>query len=196
MPVWLGNTATIALMRHDGSHLIRPIVDQLGFTIVEPGKFGAPKAQAVGPVVVWLRDPRNRMVSTLRWRFDKPKYADRLKRFDGNHDLELVWLLGDQKFMSEMVRWARTWMRWDGALRVKFEDFKSDGPAQIARIAAHLGCAVDPVRDERLYQEIWEHSRTYTGSHSVWQEWFGPQTKQFWREHGGDELVHLMGYRQ
>src|SRR4051812_49294270 len=73
-----GNIATVALLRHGGSHLIRPIVSRLGFEIVEPGNFGAPLDQAVGPVVVFLRDPRDRMVSTLRWWREKPRKADML----------------------------------------------------------------------------------------------------------------------
>jgi hypothetical protein len=189
----LDRIATVALMRHGGSHLIRPIVAGLGFEIVEPGNFGTPLDEAVGPIIVFLRDPRNRMVATLRWWRSKPRKAALFETGDVSDDAQIRYLLDNQGFLEEMLQWARVWCKWTerNPLHVYFEsfDYKS-----IKAIADHLNLLRDDERDQRLFNTIYKHGRTYTGSHSNWTDSFGPLSIDFWNQNGGGELLQLMGY--
>lgn len=185
---------TVALMRHGGSHLIRPIVAGLGAEIIEPGNFGASLDHAEGPVVVFLRDPRDRMVATYRWWLDKPRKAASMAEGGASADEQIAWLLNEGEFLSEMLRWARIWCHWPDALTVRFENMATQGTAEIGRIAAHLGKPRDYQRDAEIYESIWLKSRTYTGKHSDWREYFGPKSKDIWARHGGPDLLQMMGY--
>lgn len=175
--------ATVALLRHGGSHLIRPIVAALGYGIVEPGNFGAPLNEAVGPIIVFRRDPRNRVISKMRWRLAK------LGLPDSDDDFRTAELI--RADAVEMRMWADTWCNWPGTLSVRFEDVRADGPAQITRIAKHLGTECD---SEALYADIYAKGRTYTGRHSDWRKSFGPYSAAAWNAHGGPDLVRVMGY--
>lgn len=188
--------ATVALMRHGGSHLIRPIVAGLGFQIIEPGNFGAGLDEARGPVIVFVRDPRDRMVSTYRWWMQKPRKAGQLETAADTTDGQIAWLLSEQGFLAEMLEWARIWCSWPDRLTARFEGFRADGCAEVTRIAMHLGLVRDYQRDADLFCRVYGHGRTYTGRHSDWRQTFGPLSNEAWAEHGGPELLDLMGYPQ
>lgn len=205
------NPATVALLRHGGSHLIRPVIADLGFGIVEPGKDGAPLNRAFGKVVVFLRDPRDRMASTWRWRVErfpeghqfagmlkKPKHFAELERAaPGDMDRQIAWLLeGGGGFLREMAHWAKIWCRWPDALKIRFEDFaeREHGIAQVSDIAGHLGLEPDLPRDCAIYQFHYANSRTYTGELSRWEDYFGPASTAAWERSGGPQLLRLMGY--
>ncbi len=195
----MNKVCTVALMRHGGSHLIRPIVANLGFDIVEPGNFHTPLDQAVGPVVVFLRDPRNRMAATLRWWRIKPRKNDLLGSFEGlpDHevaDRQLLYLLDKQGFLEEMTRWANVWCKWPPPKIVL--RFESMSVPWVRALASHLGLPDDRDRDERVFSETYGKGRTYTGSHSRWEDYFGPLSMRYWENNGGGELVDLMGYKQ
>lgn len=207
---------TIALMRHGGSHLIRPVVAALqevahettldfvlellsidglkGPEIVEPGKFGAPPDEARGAVVVFLRDPRDRMVATHRWWSGKPRKAISMAAWGDTVDAQIAWLLTEGEFLPEMLRWARVWCKWPDALTARFEDMRVDGCAEVTRIASHLHMKKDTVRDAAIFGAIYGRARTYTGSHSDWRQTFGPLSNAAWAGNGGPELLELMGY--
>ena len=167
----MNNIATIALMRHGGSHLIRPIIAKLGFDIIEPGNFGAPLDKSMGPVIVFLRDPRNRMVATLRWWRGKPRKASVLSNVGITDDEQLLYLLRQQGFLEEMLRWAKIWCSWGDALYVHFEGMSV---SKVESISNHLGLPPDKERDKSIYNEVYGHGRTYTGNHSDWRGSFGP----------------------
>ncbi len=185
--------ATVAALRHGGTHLIRPIVRDLGFKIVEPGK-DAPLDQAQGPVVVFLRDPRNRMVATYRWWLDKPRKASSMAAGGADADGQIAWLLTEGDFLAEMLRWARIWCNWPDAMKVRFEVMQSLGVGEIARIADHLGKPVDYERAAEIWDAVWLKGRTYTGKHSNWRESFGPKSNAAWAACGGPDLLWMMGY--
>jgi hypothetical protein len=187
-----GNIATVALLRHGGSHLIRPIVSRLGFEIIEPGNFGAPLDQAVGPVIVFLRDPRDRMVSTLRWWREKPRKADMLGGESGD-DAQLRYLLEKRGFLAEMLVWANVWCRWTKTVPYKVK-FETISPGVIGGIANHLGLPHNSDRDEKIFSDVYGHGRTYTGRHSKWRESFGPMSIEYWNNNGGRNLLDMMGY--
>ncbi len=185
---------TVALLRHGGSHLIRPIVAQLGFDIIEPGNFGAPLNEAQGPVIVFLRDPRDRMVATQRWWLEKPRKAASMAAGGNTTDAQIAWLLTEGEFLPEMLRWARIWCQWPGALTVRFEEIRFHGLLAITPIAAHLGLPSSDTRAGDIYAAVWERGRTYTGNHSDWRQSFGPMSNTAWASNGGPELLELMGY--
>lgn len=186
------NVATVALMRHGGSHLIRPIVSKLGFDIVEPGNFSAPLDQAVGPVIVFLRDPRDRMVSTLRWWRGKPRKIVMLGS-DLSDDAQLRQLLEQRGFLAEMLVWADVWCNWTKTVpyKVRFESISS---RVVGGIANHLSLPQDSERDKRIFTETYGHGRTYTGSHSNWRDSFGSLSIDYWNKNGGNDLINMMGY--
>ena len=189
--------ATVALMRHGGSHLIRPIVAGLGFDIVEPGNFNAPIDQAFGPVIFFPRDPRNLVVSMARfnlWR--KPaKRAFMIKRGTANDNMLAV-LLDSEPFIPEMLRWAKIWATWPDALRIEYEVLTCEATALAAvnRISAFLGLDTDMAHDRALLNAYFERSPTFNGEHSRWQDWFGPHSRGIWKRDGGPELLSILGY--
>lgn len=188
------NIATVALMRHGGSHLIRPIVANLGFDIIEPGNFGAPLDKSVGPVIVFLRDPRDRMASTLRWWLEKPRKASLFPSNDStSKDGQMLFLLDDQGFLVEMLEWANIWCNWSETIpyRVHFETISYK---IVGGIANHLRLPQNPDRDKKIFSDVYQHSRTYTGNHSKWREYFGPMSLEFWNKNGGEDLLGMMGY--
>lgn len=197
---------TVALMRHGGSHLIRPIVSRLGASrIIEPGNFGHPVDRAKGPVIVFLRDPRDRMVSTYRWWLTKPRKAEQLEDAGSTPDEQIAWLLsvgGDKvnrignplpgkRFVEEMLTWAMIWCPYRGSLIVRFEDLRTSGAREIDRIADHLHVKCDT---QAVFDEVYGRGRTYTGRHSDWREYFGPAATAAWNRHHGPRLLEIMGY--
>lgn len=190
----IAQVATVALMRHGGSHLIRPMVSELGFDIVEPGNFGAPLDISVGPVIVWLRDPRDRMVATMRWWRGKPRKCTILAEQGDSDDEHILCLLNDQGFLDEMLRWAKIWCNWPRALTLKFEDAKLHGPFMVKSIAEHLELERNTARDLEVFNNSYRKGRTYTGRHSNWRDSFGPLSTRFWNKNGGVELLELMRY--
>ncbi len=188
----MNKVATVALMRHGGSHLIRPIVAKMGYDIIEPGNFGYPLNMAVDPIIIFLRDPRNRMVATLRWWRGKPRKAALLAEAGDTDDAQLRYLLGEQGFLSEMLEWAKEWCRWrPGSLTVHFEHMDS---GVVGCIAHHLGLEADEERDESIFVEVYGRGRTYTGNHSKWKDSFGPLSMAYWNNNSGNELLSMMGY--
>lgn len=183
---------TVALMRHGGSHLIRPIVHGMtGAQLLEPGKKGRPIDRAEGPVIVFLREPRDRMVATFRWWSKKEGKAARLAAAGKSVDRQMAWLLSDAGFMADMLRWSKIWCSWPGALTVRFEDIRANGPSEVERIATFLGVKCDA---DELFGQVYKNSPTYTGRHSDWREWFGPRSLAAWDANGGQELLRVMDY--
>jgi hypothetical protein len=136
------------------------------------------------------------MVSTMRFKNGegprpKPKMIEELRRYGETPDEWIAGLLGPGGFMAEMLRWARIWCTWSGALTVRFERMRLDGPAEVARIAEHLGVACDAAK---LYARVFERSATFTGRYSDWRESFGPRSHAAWQTGGGEELLRVMGY--
>lgn len=178
-------------MRHGGSHLIRPIVAMMGFSIIEPGKDGAPSDHAEGPVIVFLRDPRDRMVSTMRWWRNKPRKLAMMASCGDFDDAQIAWLLREGGFMAHMLQWSRIWCPWPGAIVSRFEAMREDGSMEIARIADHLGVAASA---PEIHASVFEKGRTFTGRYSNWRESFGPRADAAWSDLGGAELLRIMHY--
>jgi hypothetical protein len=200
---------TVALLRHGGSHLIRPIVAEIsGAPIIEPGKKGAPEGKSQGPVIVFLRDPRDRIVATYRWtmRREGSKKQLRIARAGRNDDERLAYFItagsdAVTDYISPMMDWARVWCYWPGALRVHFETLRELGGAEVARVASFLKYDfpealqfTDDRRAAELFARVNDNAKTVQGPHSKWREWFGPLSKAAWLNHDGEKLLEIMGY--
>lgn len=174
-------------MRHSGTHLILPLVKSLtNRPIFRPKGEQALICKPNGPVVVWLRNPRNRVVSAYRWKHGGAFPTDR----------QLANYIGKIKAgthrtpISFMLAWAERWAGYDG-LKVRFEDVTGpDGFAAVERLRAFLNGPADAVV---VYAAI-VGKGTFTGRHSDWREHFGRRTLAVWRDAGGERLDRLMGY--
>jgi len=105
-------------MRHGGFRiLIRPIVAELGFRIIEPGNFGVSDRSCRGPGHrVAARSTRSDGFRRCAgWR-NKPRKLVLLADFGKSEDEQIAGLLSKGGFLAEMLRWARIWCQWPGAL--------------------------------------------------------------------------------
>lgn len=179
---------TVMVLRHAGSHLILPMVKFM----VGRGVHRAKGQQALtfepyGPTIVFVRNPRNRLVSNFRWKFGR-----------WPTDLEIAAFAIGVKAGEEMspldfmLAWAERWMRHPGALIVRFEDLSDavKAPSEIGRIASFIG--VHPNVDEVVSAFVGRG--TFTGKHSDWKICFGPKAIATYNERRGQEIDRLMGY--
>lgn len=197
---------TVAAMRHGGTHLITPIVRK--FTnrpVYSPKGIASLNCIPSDIVIVFTRDPRNRVVSNLRY-----KLGEAAKSLDtAGRDAALAEFLasrkGEESFtvIDFMQRWAQKWrkpnlgssVRW--AMSVRFEDLAGENSlAEVARVGDFLARAgakllVTPTqaRDYALGK-----SGTWTGAHSNYREWFGPKSIDYWRRNFGTHCTVAMGY--
>lgn len=183
---------TLACLRHSGTHLIQPIMRRLtDKPIYAPKGNDALVCKPSQKVVVFLRDPRNTIVSHTRYKSSirEPAKLDR----------RIAKLItrrrpGEDTPIEHMTKWAKRWVKWKGALVVRFEVLTNPefSLSEVERISAYLDGLGDP-EDARAY--AMGTSVTYTGRHSRWREWFGPEATKAWNENGGPALVRAMGYR-
>lgn len=178
---------TLIALRHSGTHLIQPIMRSLTDKPVS-----APKGESAlafipsAKCIVFLRDPRNIVVSHMRYKnagIDTAKADKRLLRLLTKHH-------GGDGPIEHMTKWAKRWMACEGALVVRFETLIAERQSEVTRIRDYLG--VGDVDAAITY--AFGTSVTYTGRHSQWREWFGPQSLEAWKTNGGPDLVRLMGY--
>lgn len=204
--------ATVACLRHAGTHLIRPIVFDLGFRIVEPGYKGVdyetgeeiiyPIDQSNGPTILFPRDPRNRIVALCRWKLEHSAATKAIVTRNGmatTNDAMIVATMESEPFIANMLEWAQIWCvdRAHDSLRVTFEALsESDHKARglVGEMAKHLGLEPDGVRDQRIVKDHYRQSPTYTGDLSRYKDWFGPESWHTWESQGGPQLMRLMGY--
>lgn len=183
---------TLACLRHSGTHLIQPIMRRLtDRAIYAPKGNDAIVCTPSKKVVVFLRDPRNTIISHARY---KSGISD-----PGKMDRRIAKLItrrraGSETPIEHMTKWANRWTTWRGALVVRFEDLVDPARtlAEIERVRAYLDNLGD-AEDARAY--AMGTSVTYTGRHSKWREWFGPEATKAWHSQGGPALVRAMGYQ-
>lgn len=186
-PTSAKNTTLIA-MRHGGTHLIQPIIRQLTGRAVSTPKGAATLTWVPGPkLVIFTRDPRNRMVSHFRYKH----HSNRHERSDAM----LAKLMAEPKHgltpIEFMVRWAERWCHPPHGFGTSFEQLMLCPVETVTRLRDYLDAPGDP---EEAVAYTLGRSGTWTGRHSRWQEWFGPESQAEWSRQGGDRLVRLMGY--
>lgn len=177
---------TVIALRHGGTHLIIPTVRYLtDKTVYSPKGEDALTCIPSSVVIVFLRDPRNWLVSFFKWRGGEQGDDQGLARF----------MLARRKQDSPLGyarRWASRWVDYPGALTSRFEHLlPPDGIKETARIADFLHVEKDPAP---VFHSVFGQSGTFTGKPSDWTKWFGPESTAAFTRGGGDDLVQLMGY--
>lgn len=178
---------TVIALRHGGTHLIIPTVRYLtDKPVYSPKGFDALTCDPGKVVIVFLRDPRNWLVSFFKWK------GGTLGDDDGLALFMLTRRKGDSP-LNYAVRWAARWTDWPGALVTRFERLlPPDGVSETGRIAAFLGSDRDPAA---IHASVFGKSGTYTGRPSDWTKWFGEKSALAFERGGGPDLLMRMGYQ-
>lgn len=178
---------TVIALRHGGTHLIIPVVRYLtGKTVYSPKGADTLTCVPSDKVIVFLRDPRNWLVSAYKWKHGSTPSDEGLSRF-------MVAKKKGETPLGFVRKWAERWVGWPGALTVRYEDM-TPGPRgiqQVARVASFLDA---PRMPAEVYAEVYGMSGTFTGQPSRWQDWFGPRSMKAWEAGGGPEVLARMGY--
>ena len=181
---------TLIALRHGGTHLIQPIIRHLTDKPVHVPK-GRDALECVPSpkLVIFLRDPRNRMVSMLRYK--QPKMVPAVA------DEALAAMIAKPKKgvlpVEFMLQWAARWASHETGLIVRFEQLMDAPLHEVEKLRAYLDA---PGSAQAAVDYTLGKSGTFTGRHSRWREWFGPLSTKAWYEAGGDTLVPLMGYEK
>lgn len=186
---------TVAAMRHSGTHLITPLVRYLtGRAVYSPKGDVSLECQPGEIVVLWLRDPRNWLVSAFKF-----KRIGRGQRMVPASPETYDAALAD--FMPPYIdfarRWADRWVHWPGALTCRFELFtngRAGSVQQVERLQGFLGATAFGADPAEVYERVFAKSGTYTGAHSHWPQWFGERSASTFHRLGGPELSVQMGY--
>lgn len=177
---------TVIALRHGGTHLINPTVRYLtGGTVYCPKGEDALTCIPGRVVIVFLRDPRNWLISFYKWKGGQFGDDKALARF-------MLARRKDDSPLNYVVRWAERWVGWPGAFVSHFERLMPpDGARETARIAQFLGSTKDP---DAIYASVFGKSGTFTGKPSDWRQWFGPESHRAFENGGGPALLKRMGY--
>jgi hypothetical protein len=160
-----------------GNHALVKSIQLLGVNCdVNHEPFGA---EANGPRVFVKRDPRNAVVSWLRFN-GKPvtqgMVIAALADFDG-------------KPLVDAMQEFEGWLTDSGTLVVRFEDLiASDG--ELRRIAEHLGV---PYLDD-AFPALPAGTVTWSGKLSDYRAIWSTEVQRAWAEAGGNEVLHRWGY--
>lgn len=185
---------TLIALRHGGTHLIQPLIRELTQKSVHvPKGQNAIDCRPGKKLVIFLRDPRNRLVSQLR-------YKNRRMEPGELADDRLASLMVREKFgtttMEYMHVWAAKWAQYQGGhLQMRFEDLMSDPLYAAECMAIYLDVPGGENATKAVEYTIGK-SGTFTGRHSKWTEWFGPKATKAWRRTDGPRLLELMGYAE
>jgi hypothetical protein len=200
---------TLIALRHSGTHLIQPIIRSLtGKTCYVPKGQNALDCPAAAKTVVWLRDPRNTLVSQYRYKRGKDAPKD-----DASFAAALMRAKNGTRPIAYLLQWAERWGAASSCYVARFEDFVSaDALGRIVRVSALAEYLLGPpIHGSRVESEssvgrevavgqaiayAFGTSGTYTGRHSQWEEWFGPRTREVWEKEGGAKLLQAMGYAE
>jgi hypothetical protein len=187
---------TLIIRRHSGTHLIKPIFKTLVGGVYSPKHADYQDATIVGKVVVVTRDPRNQIVSALRY---KHLIQEHTKSKD--IDLRIVDAIMEPKregllsHFDQLGWWADQWLT-PGHHVMRFEDVCSEMIALQTMEEAFdfWGVTVDRSTALMRYHEIYGQGPTFTGKHSNWRKYFGPNARKAWKERNGNALVERFGY--
>ncbi len=195
---------TVAALRHGGTHLITPIIRKLtGKTVYSPKGEAALHCIASPIVVVFYRDPRNRVISNLRYKMGDvtigmaPAARDQaladflLKRKQPGSLLPIEY----------MIQWDQRWSKEPTGrqqMHSRFETIVAPEATlgEIRRIASLLtaaGLELEATPEEAQTYALGT-SGTFTGRHSNYREWFGPLACAAWKREFGPALTKRMGY--
>lgn len=183
---------TLLAFRHGGTHLIQPLIRHMTDAAV-----AAPKGDTAlnfipaKKIVVFTRDPRNRIVSHFRYKHSTAKGEA------ATYDAQLAAFMGRVKHgvtaIDHMAAWSAKWIGYPGSHLMRFETLMADQLGETERLRAYLEA---PGSAEAACEYTFGKSGTWTGRHSDWREWFGPASVEAWEAGGGRKLLKLMGYKR
>jgi len=162
-----------------------------------------------------VREPRNALISFLRWSERTPDTKGGRHFFDlGANEESAVSLIEAGAYLygpwvQAMMNFV-PWTRMPGVLNVRFEDIASDGGETVAKIANFIGAFdADSGRNrDWVYNGLMGHGHdidgvtvcpdksTWTGSLSDWETcgFWTPAVEDAWRAKGGSRLETALGY--
>ena len=172
-----------------GTHALVRAVTLLGFrsTEVIQGHYDIkhrdlPKAMQARGFIHIKRNPRNIMISWLRYRNFPLTKEELIKTFNRYHYHPIYTLFARyERFLS------------DGTLVVRFEDLFSDGGDSLQRIADKLDVSVP----KNAYDEIEGKTITFKEVHSNWQDYpdlWDDSIEEEWIKARGPEIEKIWGY--
>ncbi len=158
-------------------------------------------------MVFCLRDPRNALLSFLRWAEKRDAEVTPFKVCEEDA-LRLIYC-GPY---GAALPWAQSWnafAMWYGAkgvCSVRFEELCHDGGVSVARIAGYVN--VDPDKVAGVYEglfgngkdiagrPVYEGASTWTGQWSDWRDLWTDRIDAAWTETGGPEFEKRFGYEK
>lgn len=132
-----------------------------------------------GPHIFIKRDPRNILVSWLRFSEQPVTPGMAITAFRRFQTRPLV---------DEMAEY-QGWLTDPGTLVVRYEDLIADD-AEMRRIADHLGV---PYIDG-AWASLPRLTYSWRWPHSTWQAVWTPEVDAVWQSEGGPELMAAWGY--
>jgi len=177
---------TVIVSRHSGAHLIKPTIKHLGFKCYSAKGDRELALEPIPgrPLLVWLRNPRNTLISAFRWKGAKEPDDRALAAF-------IVAQKNGRTPLSFLQAWAERWVDYAGSVQVRFEDMILPSGIDLVRGMAKLWNA--PNEPDEVFNRHYRNG-TFTGRHSDWRAWFGPRTLDVYAGKGGLRLDKVMGY--
>lgn len=160
-----------------GNHALAKALELLGLP-AEVNHESFPSDRPNGsPHVFIKRDPRNVIVSWLRFQHEPVSPGKFIARFRRFQDRSLV------EEMADFEPWL------GAAFVVAYEDLIAS-PAEMQAIAEHVGV---PYIDG-AWEELPNHTRTWNPIRSDYRDVWTPEAQAVWSAEGGNELLERWGY--
>jgi hypothetical protein len=187
---------TLIVRRHSGTHLIKPMLKYLVGGIYSPKHNNDGDTVVVGKVVVVVRDPRNQIISAVRYKNRTPMKAGAMDSIIADAMKTPKWD-GLDPMVVQLNKWAKTWLDCQDHYKIRFEDLCDTEDLAMKTLEGAFdfwGVKVDRDALVASYREHYKHGPTYTGDHSKWRRYFGPRAKKMWKSLDGDLLAKRYGY--
>lgn len=180
----------VLCFRHAGTHLIKPFVKRLIHEpILDVYKLLPPEYEPQYPGLVSFRDPRNILISQVRWT-ERKRGRDPVP---GARSDRLIARTIAREGLDKLKGFARLWGDRPNMVRLDFEQITGpDREDHAARVAKFFGKTADEGRASLV--QFLGTGQTFTGRHSDHRQWFGQLASAEWERQGGPALVRLMGY--
>lgn len=199
----------MASRRHGGTHLINPICKRLSGHNCRSADKARQLFVPTGPLVVFLRDPRNIFISRFRWDLKRSHHStaplvgfgyDQLLA-ERLHSVTHPNLRDPPEFwhtvgMGYGLAYWGYWLRMPVPKIIsRFEVLANakTGPEEAKRLRDYFQTDADY---EAVFHSLYKVSPTYNAQPTDWREWFGPRMTDAFNMHGGRELLTLMGYEE
>ena len=170
-----------------GTHALQRAVRLLGCKDTRQGHF--PFHVAQGQHIHICRDPRNALVSWVRWT-NPPRDVMRPDVMEGLLIGAIQGFRAGRSFYEEAMEFAH-WLD-DAPLSIRFEELIGDGGVTVQAIADYLQVPHLP----NAYFHLAGQTKTYTGALSDWRDHWNPDVEYAWEANGGHEIEEAFGYTE